>query len=332
MKQAASTVSLFGLEDFARNFVRDINHHQDVRTEHLAEAFRECFGLPAFPSLADLWGLCRRLGVEVGALPAGAGGLLAVNVWHDSQGPSILMEQELSTKRAETTLGHELREVLENTFRRVKPSYIGLDTRDSKEMDPESDCFAGCLLMQGQASRDRLHELGYDVASFAGETGRSLPSVILRAQQLHPAGGSESSLVAGMWLFEAPWGRVRDGSSTAGDLKLRYRAHLSGFSMDKSGSASSKLAHSVFPGRSAAAGDSRFALQCLVERRPVVASVGGFDLFGQHDYLVAAEPFFAVGVPWRVLMTAVRRDCEHLVAPYIRRLGVRMEARTYQSV
>jgi hypothetical protein len=331
MSQAARTEHLFGLEDFARNFLRDINHHGDVRTEHLAEAFREYFGLPPLPSLADLYGLCRRLGVEVGTLPPGPSGLLAVNVWYDSQGPAILMEQELTTKRAETTLGHELREVLENAFKLVKPSYVGLDTRDNKKMDPESECFAGCLLMQAQASRERLHQLGYDVATFSMETGRSLPSVILRAQQLFPS-GSESSPVAGMWLFEAPWGKVRDGSGTADSLKLRYRAHLSGFSIDKGGSASSKLAHLVFPSRSAAAGDFRLSLQCLADRRPVVASVSGFDLFGQHDYLVAAEPFFAVGVPWRVLMTAVRRDCEHLVAPYIRRLGVRMEARTYQSV
>ena len=64
--------------------------------------------------------------------------------------------------RAETTLCHEIREVVENVFRRENPAYVGLDTRDNKTMNPESDHFASCLLMQAEASRDAPQANGFD--------------------------------------------------------------------------------------------------------------------------------------------------------------------------
>ena len=47
---------------------------------------------------------------------------------------------------------------------------------------------------------------------------------------------------------------------------------------------------------------------------------------------MAAEPFFVAGIPWRVLMTAVRRDCAHLVAPWVERLGGGQGVKTFQTV
>ena len=50
--------------------------------------------------------------------------------------------------------------------------------------------------------------------------------------------------------------------------------------------------------------------------------LGGFDMFGEHDFLVFAKPFFARGASWRVLLAAGRRDCEEMIAPWLERLAL----------
>jgi len=73
------TESLCFLEDFARDYLHDKTHHGDVKTEDLAEAFRAVSGLPAFPTLDDLRGVCGRLRIELGELRAAARRLGGVN-------------------------------------------------------------------------------------------------------------------------------------------------------------------------------------------------------------------------------------------------------------
>jgi hypothetical protein len=77
-----------------------------------------------------------------------------------------MLRETLPQARAETTFCHELREVLENAFKRVKPSYRGLDTHNNAVMNPKSDHFAAHLLMGSEASRD-CRSAGYDFIRFA---------------------------------------------------------------------------------------------------------------------------------------------------------------------
>ena len=101
---------------------------------------------------------------------------------------AILLKPDLSTRRAETTLGHEIRELIENAFKRVSPRYVGLDTSDNPAMNLESEQFAALLLMQGQAMHQRLDQIGFDLVRFAGERRRSLSSVIRAASSRTRAG------------------------------------------------------------------------------------------------------------------------------------------------
>src|SRR5688572_7003175 len=118
----APTDTLFGLEDFVGAYIRGIGHHRDVHTEHLAEALRTYFSLPTFPTLADLNNLCKRLGVPVKRLPAGVP-MEGVNIWAGAAGPEIYVRDDLKIMRLETTLCHEIREVIEQAFKKANPAY-----------------------------------------------------------------------------------------------------------------------------------------------------------------------------------------------------------------
>ncbi len=327
----ARTDDLFGLEDFARNYLRDIDHHSQVRTEHLAESFRQWFDLTPFPSLAELWDLCERLGVRLAPLEGAPDGLLGVNTWVEGSGPTIYLRPDLHLRREETTLGHELREVLEHAFRRVKPTYVGLDPCDNQTMNQESDQFAACLLMQADASRERLRQLGFDVVAFAAERGRSLPSVLLRAQQLFPAGGEHEGPVAGLWLFEAPWHKVQAGTTTPDDLVVRHGVKLCRFSTAKARNGRARPASRAFPTRGSPASAYTLPAAALAAGHPVTATLAGFDLLRELDFCALAEPLFVRGAPWRVLLAAVRTDCLHLVEPWRRRLAPVVMAPLFQT-
>ncbi len=314
---------LYDLVGFARFlvFTHGFRSYRDIRTELLAEAFRHIYGLPPFPTLEQLVGVCTSLGIKLSPLPPVSERLLGVNTWHRSGAPQIHMRTDLSTRRAETTLGHELREVIENALKRACPWYQRLETSDNRLMKQESDQFAGCLLMQARATHDRLTETGFDLVRFAAERERSLPSVILRARELYHAGGERPGPVAGLWLFEAPWQDVTAGTATSTELTVRYWAHLSGFSASKSGNRSARLASLIFPKKGARAGDFLPVKEALELHQSVVGEREDFDLFGQHNFVVAAEPIFSGGTPWRAPVTAVRKDTIHLVKPWLDRLN-----------
>jgi hypothetical protein len=316
------------LLQFAGEFIGGISHHKDLRTEILAEAFRAEFGLTQFPLYEELVHTCNAVGIHVSSLPPVAP-MEGVNVWADGQSPLIKIREAMARARAETTICHELREVLENAFKRVKPSYLGLNTHDNRAMNPESDQFAGYLLMQSEAARAGLSINGFDVASFAAAAGRSLPSVVLRAQTLFPASWSQPAPVAGLWLYEAPWESVISGRVTATDLQLSQVARLNGFSTDKKKNAVGAF---VFPKQDGRGDDAEIVGEAVAKRLPVARALQGFDMFGDRDFLLVAEPSFVRGGLWRVLVTAVRNDCLPLVEPWLHRLEIQSASVTYQKV
>lgn len=322
--------SLFELDDFARAFIRDKRHYHDVRTEELAEAFRRWFHLPAFLALHDLHQLCVDLGIPVKPLPGESDSLSGLNTWTQSEGHTIYLSSSATTAHAEHTLGHELREVIELTFARVNPAYVALDISDNKLMNQESNHFAACLLMQAQASHELLAGMGYDFYAFADATGRSLASVVLRAQELYPT-KSNAGFVGGLWLFEIPWARRGIEYVGPADLKLTQRAHLRGFSLAKGNALRARLARSTFPQRGSSAADQHVTLRAFRSRRPYLTRISGFDMFDEHNFLVGAEPVLVTNVPRYILMTAVRRDYEDRVEPWLARLGAGVEKPLYQQ-
>ncbi|HXH22949.1 MAG TPA: hypothetical protein VNN10_13060 [Dehalococcoidia bacterium] len=322
--------SLFALEDFARNYIRPYSHHSEIRTEHLVETFRQFYGLPPFPDASDLRQVCARLGITITALPEAPEGLIAVNTWHD-ESPTIHVRPDASMKQWETTIPHEIREVLENAFKRAKPKgYAGLDTHDNRAMNGKSDRFAGHLLMQSEATHERLWELGFDLPRFASERGRSLSSVVVRLQELYSKSSSSAGPVGGVWLFEAPWRLVARGRASASDLVIRQRAHIKGFSLSKRGPHALFLEHGLLPRRELSAAQYALTEAAIEVGRPVMIEIDRGALFDGENYFVIAEPFFVRWVPWRVLVFAVRDDSLWILAPWIDRLGVEVTDRFVQ--
>ena len=311
----------FGLIAFAGTFLssRSITHHREVRTEDLADSFRQFFGLPVFAKLADLRALCARLGISVDTFEGESEDLEAINMWGDGTDPSLVTRSDLTIRRTETSFGHEIREIIEQSFCRADPNYVGLNTSDNRAMNPESDFFSSCLLMPAAESRALLAETGYDMVMFSARTGRSLASVIQRAQALFPQ-DSTVGPVAGCWLFEAPWRSGRRAAIRWEDIPMAHRAHLNGFSMAKGRSAASEIARLVFPQRGDKVSSFRLAWDALTQGKPRTELLGGFDLFLQRDFFVAAEPLFFRNGPPRVLQTAVRLDTLEVVQAWLERL------------
>ena len=312
------------LSEFARAYIRDKAHHDDVRTEDLAEAFRAYFQLPPFPTLADLQRLCRRLGVTLQSLPAEAGRLDGLNFQLAENAPEIYIREDLQPMRAETTICHEIREVLENAFRRENPAYVGLDTRDNKTMNPESDHFASCLLMQAEASRKLLAQNGFDLVSFSRETRRSLPSVVLRLQSLFSIASGEIHPHAGIWLFDAPWEHVAKGKAGPADMFAKHHAYLCGFSTAKRKGQQALLSHAHFPARGSAAASFGLGRAAVEDNEPVRANLIGFDLFKERDFIIVAEPIPFRSAPWRLLVVAARKDGAAAFDGWLKRLSVRI--------
>jgi hypothetical protein len=317
------------LEDFALDYLRDKDHHRDVKTEDLAEAFRAFCGLPPFPTLRHLQSICEKLGIALEELEARVPGLSAINTSTGAR-HSIYVRRDVSVAHVESSICHELREVIEQTFRRVRPDYEGIETHDNPVMNPRSDHFAGCLLMQGDVTKTMIESLGYDFVAFADRVGRSLSSVIVRAQELYSV-SQPIGIVGGVWLFELPWTEVPAQFIPPTALRLSQKAHLSGFSI-QSRKKGERSPHGIyFPRRGSVVVDFDIALRAYRSRAPIIALVEGFDLFPDRNFLVAAEPIVSGGVPWRILMTAVRNDYVDRVEPWTARLGVPWRVMPYAS-
>jgi hypothetical protein len=114
-------------------------------------------------------------------------------------------------------------------------------------------------------------------------------------------------------------------------MRLAHKAHLSGFSI-QSLKKGQRSPHAIFfPRKGSSVANFDITLRAFRTRKPVIALVEGFDLFPDRNFLVAAEPIVSGGVPWRVMMTAVRNDFVELVEPWTTRLAVPWEVGAYQS-
>ena len=308
------------LEAFAERFLPTIQPGARVRAEPLAEAFREAFGLPAFPKEADLHRVMRELRVTTKLLPQGAP-MDGLNLWHPRTGVEIFLREDLSRARTETTLSHELREVLENAFKRTDRSYKGIETHNNDRMNPESDRFAAYLLMQTEPSQQLFMEVGFDPVQFAYEAGRSLASVIIRMQTLFPIGCTVAAPVAGYWLYEAPWQAVREMAATSNELVARDIQALNGFSLAKSRVRSQRAA-AILPASRSRASEIPEIEQAIAERRATANFTAALDLFGDEQYLLVAEPVFYGATPWKVVLAAVRKESIPLVRPWLARANL----------
>jgi len=318
LREPPSSRPFYDLVAFARLFMRthSIRHHRDVHTEDLAEDFRRHMGLPPFPTLEQLLQLCRDIEIECAELPKGSA-FPGANTSYGSANTMFLL-RGLPTQFTESTVGHEMREIIERALQYADPSYVGLDTSNNKEMHAESEYFGLCLLMQAEATDQRLTEIGFDVARFAEERVRSLPSVIMRVQTLYGASGTWPGPVAGLWLFVAP----TTGNVKASTLKAKYSASLRGFSTDKGGSATARRANLAFPRKGATAETFEPAREAVELRKPVARDISLQDLFGDEVYMVVAEPLVIGDKLWRVMVTAIRKDCLVSIRPWLQRLGL----------
>lgn len=202
---------------------------------------------------------------------------------------------------------------------------MGIETHENRQMNPESDQFAAYLLMQTEPTRERLMGNGFDFAEFSRASGRSLVSLVTHAQALFPASFVGPAPVMGLWLYEELDPMLPSAAPSPSDLFARHRAHLMGFTAGKLGTPLYG-ASVAFPTRGANGADSTLVQAALATRRAAVESVDGFDLFGERNFLLVAEPIIRRGVVRQVLVTAIRNDGRALVARWLKRLEIPLES------
>lgn len=307
------------LDRLASDFLASTALGDSINDEDLADFLRDRFQLGPFPRDRELLGLLKELGIAIGPLKGGTS-LHGANFFHPATGPVIRIREEINRARYETTICHELREVLENAFRRVDPCYSGTTTHDNKSMNPRSDRFAGALLMAAQDSRDLLAALGFDPIAFTVRTGRSLSSVLYRMQSLFPAGCPFPAPVAGFWLYEPPFEEMGD-VGTPLQLAARHLVPLNGFSTARAKARSAAVAH-VLPARLSTVANSPDALMAATSGRPICRTLPALDLFGEETYVLIVEPVLRTSRISKVLLAAVRKDGICLVEPWLSRLEV----------
>jgi hypothetical protein len=314
--------------DFARQFlrVREIRSHEDVRTEDLAESFREWAGLPPFPSTGDLMNLCLRLGITLDWAPMPPG-MLGANVWLEGRSPWVVVRSGLAGKQRRTTIGHELREVIEIAFGKVRPSYVGLKTHENRVMNPESDHFAACLVLQADATDAALKANGYDFVQFASDRRVALAAVVRRAQEIYSAKSTRGGPTGGLFLFETPWESIgkRDAIFS---MKLKVTAKLSGFSLAKPRSAKALNLRAVFPSGDCQALRFGIVTEALGRRLPVTKFLKLSAPSGGDRWFVAvAEPTFnQQAQPYQVLLSALETDGDWRdLRPWVSRTGASQE-------
>ena len=172
------------LQTFAAAVVWGKSHYAEIDPDDVAVQLAAEFQLPTFPQFADLVRVCQELGVAVERFRVATPGLDGAHTWHAEGAPVIYLSPDLPLVRQESTLLHELREVLEEAFKAANPAYVGLDPRHNARMNPVSDRFAAAVLMPKDVVRDELQALGFDLPFFARRYNRSLSSVLVRFDEL----------------------------------------------------------------------------------------------------------------------------------------------------
>ena len=205
---------------------------------------------------------------------------------------------------------------------RILPTW-GSIRGTTRRMNPESDHFASCLLMQAEASRKLLAQNGFDLVSFSRETRRSLPSVVLRLRSLFSIASGERHPHAGVWLFEAPWKRVAEGKAGPADMSAKHHAYLCGFSMAKDKGREALFSRSYFPTRGSAAASFALARIAIETNKPVMLEEAIFDEDLAFMFSIVAEPIPFRSAPWRILLVAVQRNHAAALDGWLQRISPR---------
>ncbi len=323
------------LLEFARIYLqlRDIAQYEQVDEEDLAESVREWFDLPAFPKLYQLQKLCHRLGIRISEMPLREGGPAATNGWYEETTPIIKYQPDA---RAEHSVGHGVREIIEIAFKRAVPDYLGIETSDNDVMNPRSDRFAAALLMSKEPTKQRLQELGFDLVQFSAETDRPLSATLTRCQTVFE--NANDKPVAAFWLFESPWSHKPADRAVPRDFRVVSSARTDGFTPAVRLGRALSGTWTTVP-KWTDSGSKHWLVAEAVEHRQVRADFyEGANVLGDQGYVVAVEPILvnyrllktAAGkrgrvdvtrrVPRQAVMTAVRLDCKDSVRPWLERI------------
>ncbi len=315
--------------------LRDIAHFDQVDEEDLAESVREWFILPEFPRLYQLQKLCRSLGIRLSEMPLREDGAAATNGWYEDSTPVIKYQPD---DRAEHSVGHELREIIEIAFKRAAPDYVGIDTSENDLMNPRSDRFAACLLMSKEPTRQLLKQLGFDLVQFSAETDRPLSAAVTRCQTVFADAGD--SPVAAFWLFESPWSHKPAYRATPHDFRVVSSARINGFTPSvRLGRALSGV-WATAPRWTDFGSQHRLVAEAVEGGQVRADFYEGANPLGDQGYVFAVEPILlkyrllktAAGkrgridvtrrVPRQAVMTAVRLDGKDCVRPWLERLDL----------
>ncbi len=301
---------------FAERYIGPFDHFSQIDAEHLAKAVRRAFNLPLLPSPPDLECLIAHLGIGIARERFRATvSFPGANDWPSDGRPMIHLRDGVEGPFASMTFGHELREILENAFRRVKPTYVGLDTWDNAAMHRESERFAAALLMPASTMRSLLLRTGFDAARIAHDTGRSLSSVILRIEEVAARSANADAVNIGFWLYEAPWVEAGDRAIVATDVAMKVCAGIGECTrwFRRSG-----LAPAFVPTRGSRAIDHWLVAEAVQHGAVAVAEPDAW-IGHPRDFILIAEPLSMAMPSRKVLLTAIDREAVDYAGPWLLR-------------
>jgi hypothetical protein len=234
--------------------------------------------------------------------------LFGVNVWGRECSPLVVINSNLGGKQRRSTFGHELREIIENALGRVSTSYRGIPTNDNKRMNRESDHFAACLILQADATANRLREIGFDFVRFAAERGVPLAAVVRRAQEIFSSRSTRAGPHGGLFLFQTPWSVISQRDSIF-YVQLQHTAKLCGFSLARPRSRRSADLGNIFPRPGSLAGEFFAPTEAIGRQRPVTSFVSIPDPTGDEpiEFMTVSEPLYnQQGELYQLLVSALR--------------------------
>jgi hypothetical protein len=302
----------------------------------LAKEFIGHAGLSTYPSFMEMHSNLRLYGVQEISGAALPPDLRAHHFRYQRGDYSIIYEQDSWSGSVEFVMGHELFEIIHETFEDLVIGYTRRVKKDSTCMGPPANRFSAAIWMQSEVFTNALFSSGFNIMllhrnfnqSYAGVGIRAVDVLNQRNAQLADDDPVELMVV----IYERNEGDLHPrlwSESSPENFKVRYPIKTPGIKVGrrggylrKNGTRSRAIYRAPrYPGHSIPRrGDpviiGSLADQVIQNGLPIYLDrAWGYDLWGFNDLSVLAAPVEWYGNLAKVVLILTRRKDSHLLIP-----------------
>ena len=306
----------------------------------LAREFVKHAGLSSFPSFMELYAKLKQYGVDE---ITGASLPDALKGHHFKfQGKSsIQYEANAWSGSVEFTMGHELFEIIHETFEGLVPAYRR-PLRDGTDcMGAPANRFSAALWMRPEVFTEALFASGFDLVQLRHRFQKSYASVGIRAIDVvnqwnaRFEEGERVDFIVAIYERQEPesnpdsWSHLSSGTFTVQyalrtrGIKLGRRGgrRLENGSWSRANYRAPRYPGHLIPGRGDRIVSESVAYHVIRLGHPVYLNLAwGFDFWGFNELCALGLPVIWGGKIAKVVLVAMRRSHSHLLAPSVRAL------------